>query len=173
MAFGIPAFRIKYDNVKKYITPVEELGGNFIYGKDLKKSDFLELSKNYDYVYLAFGLSKIKALGIPGEDIKGSLNALEFLRQFNFNDKLGLNHDKPKLYGNVIVVGGGNVDMDGARCAVRSGANRIVILYRRDRSEAPYTPLEMEDAEKDGIKFNLLKINEILLKLKSALRLPA
>ena len=55
--------------------------------------------------------------------------------------------------------------MDGARCAVRSGANRTVILYRRDRSEAPYTPLEMEDAEKDGIKFNLLKINEILLNL--------
>ena len=82
------------------------------------------------------------------------------MRQFNFNDKLGLTHNKPKLYGNVIVVGGGNVDMDGARCAVRSGANRTVILYRRDRSEPPYTPLEMEDAKKDGIKFNLLKINE-------------
>ena len=71
MAFGKRAFRIKYDNVKKYITPVEELGGKFIYGKDLKESDFLEPSKNYDYVYLAFGLTKVKTLGIPREDIKG------------------------------------------------------------------------------------------------------
>ncbi len=156
MAFGIPAFRIKYDNVKKYITPVEELGGNFKYGIELKESDFLKLSKKYDYVYLAFGLTRVKSLDIPGEDVEGSLDALEFLRQFNFDDKLGLTHNRPKLHGTVIVVGAGNVAMDSARCAVRSGANRTIILYRRDRSEAPCTPSEMEDAEKDGVEFKFL-----------------
>ena len=156
MAFGIPAFRIKYENVKKYINPVEELGGTFYYGQDLKESDFLELGKKYDYVYLAFGLTKVRHLGIPGDEIEGSLNALEFLRQFNFDDKLGLTHDRPKLHGTVIIVGAGNVAMDGARCAVRSGADKTIILYRRDRSEAPCTKSEMEDAEKDGVELKFL-----------------
>ena len=128
MAFGIPAFRIKYENVKKYIDPVIKLGGNFIYNQDLKESDFVE----------------------------GSLNALDFLRQFNFDDKLGINHDRPKLHGTVIVVGAGNVAMDGARCAVRAGAEKTIILYRRDRSEAPCTPSEMKDAEKDGVILKFL-----------------
>ena len=156
MAFGIPAFRIKYENVKKYIDPVIQLGGNFLYNQDLKESDFLELAKQYDYVYLAFGLTKVRTLGIPGDDMEGSLNALEFLRQFNFDDKLSLTHDRPKLHGTVIVVGAGNVAMDGARCAVRSGAEKTIILYRRDRSEAPCTPSEMKDAEKDGVELKFL-----------------
>ena len=156
MAFGIPAFRIKYENVKKYIDPVIQLGGNFIYNQDLKESDFLELAKQYDYVYLAFGLTKVRTLGIPGDNVEGSLNALEFLRQFNFDDKLSLTHDRPKLHGTVIVVGAGNVAMDGARCAVRSGAEKTIILYRRDRSEAPCTPSEMKDAEKDGVELKFL-----------------
>ena len=156
MAFGIPAFRIKYENVKKYIDPVIKLGGNFLYNQDLKESDFLELAKQYDYVYLAFGLTKVRTLGIPGDDIEGSLNALEFLRQFNFDDKLSLTHDRPKLHGTVIVVGAGNVAMDGARCAVRSGAEKTIILYRRDRNEAPCTPSEMKDAEKDGVELKFL-----------------
>ena len=156
MAFGIPAFRIKYENVKKYIDPVIKLGGNFIYNQDLKESDFLELAKKYDYVYLAFGLTKVRHLGIPGDNVEGSLNALDFLRQFNFDDKLGINHDRPKLHGTVIVVGAGNVAMDGARCAVRAGAEKTIILYRRDRSEATCTPSEMKDAEKDGVILKFL-----------------
>ena len=156
MSFGIPAFRINFEKVKKFIDPVVELGGNFIYGQDLKESDFLELAKKYDYVYLAFGLTKVRHLGIPRDDIDGSLNALEFLRQFNFDDKLGLTHDRPKLHGTVIVVGAGNVAMDGARCAVRSGADKTIILYRRDRSEAPCTKSEMVDAEKDGVELKFL-----------------
>ena len=156
MAFGIPAFRIKYENVKKYVDPVIKLGGNFIYNQDLKESDFLELAKKYDYVYLAFGLTKVRHLGIPGDNVEGSLNALDFLRQFNFDDKLGINHDRPKLHGTVIVVGAGNVAMDGARCAVRAGAEKTIILYRRDRSEAPCTPSEMKDAEKDGVILKFL-----------------
>ena len=156
MSFGIPAFRINYEKVKKFIDPVVELGGTFYFGEDLKESDFLELAKKYDYVYLAFGLTKVRHLGIPGDEIEGSLNALEFLRQFNFDDKLGLTHDKPKLHGTVIVVGAGNVAMDGARCAVRSGADKTIILYRRDRSEAPCTKSEMIDAEKDGVELKFL-----------------
>ncbi len=151
MAFGIPAFRIKMEAVMRSVTPVQELGGNFIFGKDLKESDFLNLAKEYDYVYLAFGLTKVRHLGIPGDDLEGSLNALEFLRDFNFEDKLNLLNSKPSLHGTAVMVGAGNVAMDVARCAVRSGAERTYIVYRRDRAEAPCTPREMEEAEADGV----------------------
>lgn len=151
MAFGIPAFRIKMDAVMRTVNPVKELGGNFIFGKDLTEKDFISLASEYDYVYLAFGLTKVRHLGIEGDNLEGSLNALEFLRDFNFEDKLELKNSKPKLHGTVIVVGAGNVAMDGARCAVRSGAEHTYIVYRRDRAEAPCTPREMEEAENDGV----------------------
>jgi glutamate synthase (NADPH/NADH) small chain len=156
MAFGIPAFRIKLEAVNKSVDPVKELGGNFIFGSDLKESDFLELAKKYDFVYLAFGLTKVRHLGIPGDDLNGSLNALEFLRDFNFDDKLNLKKSKPVLNGTCVVVGAGNVAMDGARCAVRSGANKTIIVYRRDRAEAPCTPAEMSQAEGDGVELRFL-----------------
>ena len=156
LSYGIPAFRIKYESALKYIDPVVQLGGNIKYNQDLKESDFLEMAKKYDYVYLAFGLTKVRKLGIPGEDVEGSLNALEFLRQYNFDDKLNINKNRPKLHGTVIVVGAGNVAMDGARVAARCGAEKTIILYRRDRSEAPCTPSEMRDAEKDGVQLKFL-----------------
>jgi len=156
MAFGIPSFRIKLDAVNKSVEPVKALGGNFIFGKDLKESDFLELAKKYDYVYLAFGLTKVRHLGIKGDDLDGSLNALDFLRQYNFDDKLNLTNDRPHLSGTVVVVGAGNVAMDGARCAVRCGAKKTIILYRRSREEAPCTPQEMNQAEADGVELKFL-----------------
>ncbi len=156
MAFGIPAFRIKLDAVKKSIDPVVNLGGNFIFNKDLKESDFLELAKEYDYVYLAFGLTKVRHLGIKGDDLEGSLNALEFLREFNFCDKLNITNKTPQLHGTVVVVGAGNVAMDGARSAVRCGAEKTIIVYRRSREEAPCTPQEMKQAEEDGVELQFL-----------------
>ena len=156
MAFGIPSFRFKMEAIAKQTQPVLDLGGNFIFGKDLKESDFLELATKYDYVYLAFGLTKVRQLGIPGDNLDGVLNALEFLRQFNFDEKLGLTNTRPQLHGTVIVVGAGNVAMDGARCAVRCGAKKTVIAYRRSREEAPCTPIEMKQAEGDGVELKFL-----------------
>ena len=156
MAFGIPSFRFKMDAIAKQTQPVIDLGGNFIYGKDLKESDFLDLATKYDYVYLAFGLTKVRHLGIPGDDLNGVLNALEFLRQYNFDEKLGITNNRPKLSGTAIVVGAGNVAMDGARVAVRCGAKNTIIAYRRSREEAPCTNIEMKQAEDDGVIMKFL-----------------
>lgn len=151
MAFGIPSFRFKMEAIAKQVNPVVELGGNFIYGKDLKESDFLKLAEDYDYVYLAFGLTKVRHLGIPGEDLEGNINALTFLREYNFAEKIKDGSIEPKLHGTVIVVGAGNVAMDGARVAVRCGAEKTIIAYRRSRDEAPCTKIEMKQAEDDGV----------------------
>ncbi len=156
MSFGIPSFRIKMEQVARQVDPVKALGGNFIYGKDLKESDFLELAKEYDYVYLAFGLTKVRHLGIPGDDAEGVLNALEFLRDYNFAEKIVDGTTAPKLNGKAVIVGAGNVAMDGARVAVRCGATETILTYRRSREEAPCTKAEMDQAEGDGVKLEFL-----------------
>lgn len=156
MAFGIPSFRFKMDAIKKQVEPVENLGGKFHFGADLKESDFLKMAEEYDYVYLAYGLTKVRHLGIPGDDLEGSLNALEFLRQYNFDDKLNLTTTRPELHGRVVVVGAGNVAMDAARVATRCHADETIIAYRRSRDEAPCTKAEMDQAEGDGVIMQFL-----------------
>jgi NADPH-dependent glutamate synthase beta subunit-like oxidoreductase len=156
MAFGIPSFRFKMDAIEKQVAPVRDLGGVFHFGCDLKESDFLKMAEEYDYVYLAFGLTKVRHLGIPGDDLEGSLNALEFLRQYNFDDKLELTKNRPQLHGTVVVVGAGNVAMDAARVATRCGAEKTIIAYRRSRDEAPCTKAEMDQAEGDGVIMQFL-----------------
>lgn len=156
MAFGIPSFRFKMDAIQKQVDPVLNLGGVFHFGVDLKESDFVKMSKEFDYVYLAFGLTKVRHLGIPGDNLENSLNALEFLRQYNFDDKLNLTKDRPVLSGTVVVVGAGNVAMDAARVATRCGADKTIIAYRRSREEAPCTKAEMDQAEGDGVIMQFL-----------------
>lgn len=156
MAFGIPDFRIPESMVQKQAEPAHKLGANFIYGKPLKESDFLKLAEEYDYVYLAFGLTKVRHLNIRGEEMPECLNALEYLREYNFAHKLNLTAKLPHVHGKVIVVGAGNVAMDGSRVAVRTGADEVTVVYRRDRKNAPCKPSEMADAEKDGVKMCFL-----------------
>ncbi len=156
MAFGIPPFRFKMEAIAKQVDPVKELGGNFIFGKELKESDFLDLATKYDYVYLAYGLTKVKKLGIPGEELEGNLDALDFLRKYNFAEKIKDGSKKPELHGTVVVVGAGNVAMDGARVAVRCGADKVIIAYRRSREEAPCSAIELKQAEDDGVALEFL-----------------
>jgi glutamate synthase (NADPH/NADH) small chain len=152
MAFGIPSFRIKMEAVSRSVDPVIALGGNFKFNQDLKESDFIRLSKEYDYVYLAFGLTKVRHLGIKGDDLKNSLNALEFLREYNFSEKIKDGSSEPKLHGTVVVVGAGNVAMDASRVATRCGAERTLLVYRRSKEEAPCTKVEMDQAIADGVE---------------------
>ncbi len=156
MAFGIPSFRFKMDAIAKQVDPVKNLGGNFKFNQNLKESDFIRLAHEYDYVYLAYGLTKVRSLGIPGENFKGSLNALTFLREFNFAEKIKDGSELPKLSGTVLVVGAGNVAMDASRCAVRAGAEKTIIVYRRSEEEAPCTAVEIKQAREDGVTVDFL-----------------
>ncbi len=156
MAFGIPSFRFKMDAIAKQVEPVVALGGNFKFNQDLKESDFIRLAHEYDFVYLAFGLTKVRSLGIPGENLNGSLNALTFLREYNFAEKIKDGTSIPKLHGTVLVVGAGNVAMDASRCAVRAGAEKTIIVYRRSEEEAPCTAIELKQAREDGVTVDFL-----------------
>ena len=157
MAFGIPEFRITKANVERQVDQVKALGANFKFNQNLKESDFIRLSKEYDYVFLAFGLTKVRKLGIPGEELPEALDALDFLRDFNFAHKMEMYQDKlPKLHGTAVVVGAGNVAMDGARVALRCGAEKVYIAYRRSIEEVPCTKAELNETIEEGVECKFL-----------------
>lgn len=155
MTYGIPSYRLKYSDVERIADEVKALGANFILGKKLLESDILVLKASYDYVFIATGLTKVRKLGIPNEDLEGVYDALDFLKQMNYAVKLGLG-ETPKLFGTVVVVGAGNVAMDAARSAVRLGADHVIIAYRRSLEEAPATKHELNDASAEGVEFKFL-----------------
>lgn len=155
MTYGIPSYRLDYSDVLRIYEEVKALGGCFIFGKKMLESDILKLRDSYDYVFVATGLTKVRKLGIPKDTLEGVYDALDFLRQMNYAVKLN-EGTLPVLYGTVVVVGAGNVAMDAARSAVRLGADKVIIAYRRSLEEAPATRHEIHEAVEDGVEFKFL-----------------
>lgn len=102
----------------------------------------------FDAAFLAFGAQQSKALGVPGEKLRGVESGLDFLKQVNAGGR-------PDLGRRAVIVGGGNTAMDCARTALRLGAEATV-LYRRTRAEMPAIPDEVEEAEREGVRFVFL-----------------
>lgn len=102
----------------------------------------------FDAVFLAFGAQQSKALGVPGEKLAGVESGLDFLRKVNGGARSSLGQ-------RAVIVGGGNTAMDCARTALRLGAEATV-LYRRTRAEMPAIPDEVEEAEREGVRFVFL-----------------
>lgn len=155
MTYGIPSYRLDYSDVLRIYEEVKALGGCFIFGRKMLESDILKLRDSYDYVFVATGLTKVRKLGIPKDTLEGVYDALDFLRQMNYAVKLN-EGTLPALYGTVVVVGAGNVAMDAARSAVRLGADKVIIAYRRSLEEAPATRHEIHEAVEDGVEFKFL-----------------
>ncbi len=155
MTYGIPSYRLGYKEVVQIVEEVKELGANFYFGKKMMESDILKLKESYDYVFVAIGLTKVRKLGIPNENLLQVMDALDFLKKVNYAVKLNQG-SLPKLYGTVLVVGAGNVAMDAARSAVRLGAEKVMIVYRRSLEEAPATRHEIAEAQAEGVEFRFL-----------------
>ena len=155
MTYGIPSYRLDYQDVIRVVEDVKKLGANFIFGKKMLESDIIALKDSYDYVFIATGLTKVRRLGIENEGLEGVYDALDLLKESNYAVKLEVGNI-PKLYGTVVVVGAGNVAMDAARSAVRLGADKVIIAYRRSLEEAPATKHEIHDALEEGVEFKFL-----------------
>ena len=138
---GIPDYRLPPEVLDKEIRAITRLGVeiklNTALGRDLTIDGLL--SDGYKAVYLAIGAHQDLQLNIPGEDGEGVLSSVDFLRRVNLGELT-------KLEGRVVVVGGGNVAIDAARSALRLGAEKVTILYRRTRAEMPAYEHEVEDA---------------------------
>jgi heterodisulfide reductase subunit A len=150
LTVGIPEYRLPREHLKFEIGKIEDIGVdiqlNTKVGTDIKLED---LEKDYDAVYVATGAHSERKIGVPGEDLKGVLSGIKFLRDVRLGNKIDLGE-------NIMVVGGGDSAIDAARTAKRLGAKTVTMVYRRSRKEMPAEFYEIEEALNEGISINFL-----------------
>ena len=159
LVYGIPEFRLPKAIVKKEVENLSAMGVNFmtnvVIGKTLTIDELFK--DGFEAVFIGSGAGLPSFMGIPGESYKGVYSANEFLTRSNLMKAYKENPDTPIMKGGrVAVVGGGNVAMDAARTALRLGAEKVYIVYRRSMEELPARREEVEHAEEEGIEFKLL-----------------
>lgn len=149
LAVGIPEYRLPKEILKFEIESIKKLGveikTNIGIGKDVQ---ILDLKKEYKAVFIATGAHKGLKLRIDGEDMKGVIDAVEFLRKVNLGEEVNIGKK-------VVVIGGGNAAIDAARVAKRFGKN-VQIIYRRTKIEMPAEENEIEEAVAEGIDIEFL-----------------
>lgn len=146
LRYGIPPYRLPNDQVDRDADHVLSVPGvEFVtdtrVGVDVSLED---LRSRFDAVLLAPGLQVARTLPIPGNELPGVLGSLVFLESVNDGEPMGLGR-------RVVVVGGGNVAMDAARSAMRSGAESVTLVCLEKREEMPADDHEVDDAEKEGV----------------------
>ena len=160
LMYGIPEFRLPKAVVQGEVDYVTSLGVKLeldsVVGKLITIDELLE--NGYDAVFLGTGAGLPMFLNIPGENLNGIYSANEFLTRVNLMKAYKFpEYDTPvKIGKHVAVIGGGNVAMDSARCALRLGADKVYIVYRRSEAEMPARREEVENAQEEGIEFKLL-----------------
>jgi len=160
LVYGIPEFRLPKEIVFQEVNFLERLGVevrcNVVVGRTVTVDELFE--EGYDAVYIGVGAGLPRFLNIPGENLIGIYSANEYLTRANLMKAyLFPDYDTPIVKGkDVVVLGAGNVAMDSARTAMRLGADRVRIVYRRSREEMPARAAEIHHAEEEGIEFILL-----------------
>ena len=159
LVYGIPEFRLPKKIVAKEVDTLKKLGvhieTNVVIGKTLTIDELFDMG--YEAVFVGSGAGLPNFMGIPGESLKGVYSANEFLTRSNLMKSYLADPETPIMKGGkVAVVGGGNVAMDAARTALRLGAEKVYIVYRRSMEELPARKEEVEHAEEEGIEFRLL-----------------
>ncbi|MFA5183128.1 MAG: NADPH-dependent glutamate synthase [Syntrophales bacterium] len=160
LSYGIPEFRLPKSIVKREVEYIQSLGVELfcdtLIGRTHTINELFE--KGYKAIFLGSGAGLPNQLGVPGENLQGVYFANEFLFRVNMMKAYKFpEYLTPVLIGRkVAVFGAGNVAMDAARCALRLGAEKVSILYRRSRTEMPARAEELIRAEEEGIEFVLL-----------------
>lgn len=159
LVYGIPEFRLPKAIVQKEINALKELGviieTNTVIGKVESIDELFE--EGFEAVFIASGAGLPRFMNIPGENLNGVYSANEFLTRVNLMKSYEDETATPIMRAKkVAVVGGGNVAMDAARCALRLGAESVYIVYRRSENELPARLEEVEHAKEEGIEFKFL-----------------
>jgi NADPH-dependent glutamate synthase beta subunit-like oxidoreductase len=147
LRYGIPSYRLPKEKLQYDLDAILASGITVNLQSNVSQdSMFEQIRKNFDAVYVAIGAHSEKKLGIEGEDKKGVMSAVEFLR--NIGDEV-----LPDFSGKkIVVIGGGNVAMDVARTAVRLGAEKVSVVYRRRQKDMIALPAEVEAAVSEGVE---------------------
>jgi len=163
MVYGIPEFRLPKAIVQEEIDVLSKMGVkivcNFIVGRT-RTIEQLMKEDGFDAVYIGVGAGLPRFLGIEGESLVGVYSANEYLTRANLMKayNFGKGADTPiAVSKKVAVIGGGNVAMDSARTAVRLGAEKVYLVYRRTEKEMPARVEEVHHAKQEGIEFHILQ----------------
>lgn len=149
LTLGIPSFRLEKDVVNAEIEVLKDLGVEFKTEVEVGKDVTLEelRKEGYEAFYLAIGAQGGRRIGVEGENSKGVLAGVDFLRTVNLGEDV-------KLKGNVVVIGGGNVAIDVARTASRVGAEKVDIFCLENREQMPALNEEIEETLEEEIAIN-------------------
>lgn len=158
LSYGIPEFRLPKKVVNAEIDSLTAKGVKLITNRVIGRNETIDelFSQGFSAVFVGSGAGLPSFMKISGEELKGVYSANEYLTRVNLMHAYDDRYDTPIFCGKrVVVVGGGNVAMDSARCALRLGAE-VHIVYRRSRNELPARAEEVENAEEEGVIFDLL-----------------
>jgi formate dehydrogenase (NADP+) beta subunit len=146
LSVGIPPYRLPWNKIEDATNWIQELGIKIKLNSPISSPKaFDELTDEYDAVYIAAGAHKSQGLSIPGEDLKGVIHGVTYMKDIN----LGKQNKVPSI---VAVIGGGFTAIDCARSSLRLGAKDVTIIYRRTLKEMPAGELEVSMAEEEAIK---------------------
>jgi len=159
LRYGIPEFRLPRAVLDREIEYVKSLGvkilTDVVVGRTFKVSDLLQ--EGFEAVFIGTGAGTPKFLKIPGENLAGIYSGNEWLTRINLMRAHRDEYATPLKIPNIAcVIGAGNTAMDCCRTALRVGAKKVICVYRRSRSEMPARAEEIENAEKEGVEFQLL-----------------
>ena len=159
LVYGIPEFRLPKAIVANEITKLQAQGvevmTNMVIGRVLTIDELFEMG--YKAVFVGSGAGLPMFMNIPGESAKGVMSANEYLTRTNLMKAYLPEADTPIIESKAVaVVGGGNVAMDAARCAMRLGAEHVYVVYRRGEAEMPARAEEKHHAKEEGIEFKTL-----------------
>jgi len=159
LVYGIPEFRLPKAIVKREVEGLKALGvkieTNVIIGKTLTVDELFQ--SGFEAVFIGSGAGLPRFMGIEGEQLKGVYSANEYLTRSNLMKAYKEDSATPIMKAKrVAVVGGGNVAMDAARTALRMGAEKVYIVYRRSMDELPSRREEVEHAIEEGVEMKLL-----------------
>lgn len=159
LSYGIPEFRLPKKIVEAEISALRQSGveiiTDVIIGKTMSIDDLFE--QGYETIFIGSGAGLPSFMGIEGENLNGVYSANEYLTRTNLMKAFSHDYDTPIMKSReVAVIGGGNVAMDAARCALRLGAEKVYLIYRRSLEEMPARREEIEHAMEEGVEFKLL-----------------
>jgi len=161
LTYGIPEFRLPKAIVKAEVEFLQRLGVNFqmdtVVGRTISIEELFQ-EEGFSAIFIGTGAGLPRFLGIPGENLVGVYSANEYLTRANLMKAYKFpEYDTPVIRGRVVAtLGGGNVSIDSARTALRLGAEKSLLLYRRSRDEMPARTDEIEHAEAEGVEFHFL-----------------
>ncbi len=159
LVYGIPEYRLPKKIVKEELDLLRRLGVEINVGVNVGRTVTLyQLLDEFDAVFVGTGAGHPRFLNVPGENLNYIYTANEFLTRINLmRAYLFPEYDTPIHKGRIVaVVGGGNTAMDAARSALRLGAEKVYVLYRRTEAEMPARREEIENAKEEGVKFLFL-----------------